>query len=80
MTKKYSLHLDAIIVIGALFFASVMANIYLIQGNSKTEKVLLDTQSELTLTQLNLATRNGELKVCIKDKDALTAAHAPQQP
>ena len=35
MVKKYTLHLDALIIICLLFMASVFANIYLIKLNSK---------------------------------------------
>ena len=66
MVKKYTLHLDALIIICLLFMASVLANIYLIKINSNTGKQLIDAQSELLLSQLNLSSRDKELVECKK--------------
>ncbi len=70
MVKKYTLHLDALVIICLLFLASVLANIYLIKINSNTSKQLIDAQSELLLSQLNLSSRNEELSACQKILDS----------
>jgi hypothetical protein len=72
MVKKYTLHLDALVVIGLLFLASVLANIFLIKMNSDTGKQLIDVQSELILSQLNLSSSNEELAACQKKLDINT--------
>ncbi len=70
MAKKYTLHLDALVIICLLFLASILANIYLIKINSNTGKQLIDAQSELLLSQLNLSSRNEELTACQKKLDS----------
>ena len=72
MVKKYTLHLDALVIICFLFLASVLANIYLIKINSSTGKQLIDAQSELLLSQLNLSSRNEELAACQKKLESNT--------
>lgn len=69
MVKKYTLHLDALIIICLLFLASVFANIYLIKINSNTGKELINLKSKLLLSQLNLSSRDKELAVCKKQLD-----------
>ena len=70
MAKKYTLHLDALIVIGVLFLASVLANIYIIKVNDNSGKQLLDMQSKLVITQLNLRSSNEELALCLSKSDS----------
>ena len=70
MVKKYTLHLDALIVVFLLFLASVLANIYLIQVSSSTGKQLVDMRIELLLSQFNLNSRNEELAVCLSKLDS----------
>lgn len=70
MTKKYTINIDALVIIGALFLGSVLANIYLVQMNSKTGKKLLDAQGELALQTLNTSTARAELKACQAKLDA----------
>jgi hypothetical protein len=70
MVKKYTLHLDALIIICLLFLASVFANIYLIKLNSNTGKELINAKSRLLMSQLNLSSRNKELAECKKKLDS----------
>ena len=70
MVKKYTLHLDALIIICLLFLASVFANIYLIKLNSNTGKELINVKSELLLSKMNLSSRNKELAACKQKLDS----------
>ncbi len=69
--KKYSINLDALLVISLLFLVSVLANIYLVLENRETGKNLLDMEMDLVLNQLEAASTKGELAKCTREKSLM---------
>jgi hypothetical protein len=62
--KKFSINLDALIVVCVLFLISMIGNIFVAQVNRDMGDQLLEVHSQLAITQLQLATTKREKAEC----------------
>ena len=60
--KSYKLHIDALIVIGGLFVASVVANIVLLQKYSAAADLTVKQELTIMVNELNLSSQAAYIK------------------
>lgn len=60
--KSYKLHIDALIVIGGLFVASVVANIFLLQKYSAAADLTIKQELTIMVNELNLSSQAAYIK------------------